>query len=248
MSGQIHALLVGIDEYQGGVPSLHGCRNDIARIAEVLERRAEAGGQQVRVTALLDGEATRDAVIETFRRTFAGALAGDTALFYYSGHGSQEEAPPEHLAFEPDGLNETLVLADSRTEAGFDLADKELAVLVADVARRDVHVLVVLDCCHSGSGVRDVTETTVRRAATSHKRRAASSYLEGAVPETAGADAAAWHLGRGRYVLLAACRSDQTAKEIQADGSARGAMSVALESALTTVTGPMTRRRHRVAP
>jgi hypothetical protein len=240
MLGQIYALLVGIDTYQGGVPSLHGCRNDITRITEVLERRVEASGQQLQVTTLLDAEATRDVVIETFRRTFADASAGDVALFYYSGHGSQEEAPPEHLAFEPDGLNETLVLADSRTETGFDLADKELAVLVAGVARRDAHVLVVLDCCHSGSGVRDATETTVRRAPTSRKRRDAASYLEGAIPETADADATRRHLGRGRYVLLAACRSDQTAKEIQADGKARGAMSLALESALTAITGPMT--------
>jgi len=240
MPGRIYALLVGIDAYQGDVRSLRGCRNDIARIAEVLERRAEASGQQLCVTTLLDAQATRDAVIETFRGTFADASEGDTALFYFSGHGSQEVAPPEHLAFEPDGLNETLVLADSRTETGFDLADKELAVLVAEVARRKVHVLVVLDCCHAGSGVRDATETTVRRASTSHKRRDAASYLEGAIPETADADAARRHLGRGRYVLLAACRSDQTAKEVQADGKARGAMSVALESALTTATGPMT--------
>ena len=240
MSGGIYALLVGIDEYQGSAPSLHGCRNDIARISEVLVRRAEASGQQLQITTLLDGEATRDAVIETFRRTFADASAGDTALFCYSGHGSQEDAPPEHLAFEPDGLNETLVLADSRTETGLDLADKELAVLVAEVARRDVHVLVVLDCCHAGSGVRDATGMTVRRAPTSRKRRDAASYLEGAIPEAAEIDGATWHLGRGRYVLLAACRSDQTAKEVQADGSARGAMSVALESALTTITGPVT--------
>src|SRR6516164_9524501 len=116
MPGGIYALLVGIDAYQGGVPSLRGCKNDIMRIAEILKRRAGASGQQLQITTLLDGEATRDAVIETFRRTFADASAGDTALFYYSGHGSQEQAPPEHLAFEPDGLNETLVLADSRTE------------------------------------------------------------------------------------------------------------------------------------
>src|SRR5262249_35356854 len=160
--------------------------------------------------------------------------AGDTALFYYSGHGSQEDAPPEHLAFEPDGLDETLVLADSRTETGLDLADKELAVLVAEVARREVHMLVVLDCCHSGSGVRDATGMMVRRAARSHKRRDATSYIAGTVPETGDAEAATRHLGRGRYVLLAACRSDQTAKEVRADEGARGAMSVALESALTT--------------
>jgi hypothetical protein len=107
------------------------------------------------VTRLVDEAATRAGVIEAFRSTFAPAAAGDTAVFYYSGHGSQEQAPPEHLPFEPDGLNETLVLVDSRAEGGLDLADKELAVLVREVSGRDVHTLVVLDCCHSGGLSRD---------------------------------------------------------------------------------------------
>src|SRR3954454_42952 len=161
-------------------------------------------GRPVRSTTLLDAEATRAGVIDSFRRVFADASPGDTALFFYSGHGSQEEAPPEHLAFEPDGLNETLVLFDSRTENGLDLADKELAVLVAEVARRDVHVAVVLDCCHAGSGVRDVPGLRVRRPPTSRRARPAGSYLPGtADPDAGGADGHL-HLGRGRYVLLGA--------------------------------------------
>ena len=77
-------------------------------------------------TVLLDEQATRDGLIRAFRATFADAGPGDTAVFYYSGHGSQQEAPPEHLVFEPDGLDETLVLHDSRADGGYDLADVEL--------------------------------------------------------------------------------------------------------------------------
>ena len=48
-------------------------------------------------------------------------------------------------------------------------------------------------------------------------------------------------LGVEGYVLLAACRSDQTAKEVRADdGLSRGALSVALEAAVTASTGQMT--------
>ena len=59
---------------------------------------------------------------------------------------------------EPTGANQTLVCADSRRAGVPDLADKELSVLLDDVAARGPHVLVVLDCCHSGGGTRDPGE------------------------------------------------------------------------------------------
>ena len=234
-------LLVGIDEYLGGVAPLRGCRNDVRRAREVLARRAEAEGMTSAFTVLLDEQATRDGLIGAFRRTFADVGPGDTAVFYYSGHGSQQEAPPEHLVFEPDGLDETLVLHDSRADGGYDLADVELGVLVREITTRGAHVFVVLDCCHSGSGLReaDGAVTGIRRAPTARGRRPVGSYLR-AVGEAPPPEPGA-RLGVEGYVLLAACRSDQTAKEVRAgDGLSRGALSVALEAAVTASTGQMT--------
>ena len=219
-------LLVGVDTYEGSVRSLHGCANDVRRARDVLARRAEAAGMACSFTMLLDEQATRDGVIRAFRATFGGAGPGDTAVFCYSGHGSQQEAPPEHLVFEPDGLDETLVLHDSRAPGGLDLADVELGALVREITARGAHVFVVLDCCHSGSGLReaDGAVTGIRRAPTARDHRPAGSYLRaagGAAPPGPGA-----RLGGEGYVLLAACRSDQTAKEIRAgDGASRGALS-----------------------
>ena len=132
-------------------------------------------------TMLLDEQATRDGLIRAFRRTFADAGPGDTAVFYYSGHGSQQEAPPEHLVFEPDGLDETLVLHDSRADGGYDLADVELGALVREITARGAHVFVVLDCCHSGSGLReaDGAVTGIRRAPTARGRRPAEQLPAG---------------------------------------------------------------------
>ena len=234
-------LLVGVDTYEGSVRSLHGCANDVRRARDVLARRAKAAGMACSFTMLLDEQATRDGVIRAFRATFGGAGPGDTAVFCYSGHGSQQEAPPEHLVFEPDGLDETLVLHDSRAPGGLDLADVELGALVREVTARGAHVFVVLDCCHSGSGLReaDGAVTGIRRAPTARGRRPAGSYLRaagGVAPPGPGA-----RLGGEGYVLLAACRSDQTAKEIRAgDGASRGALSVALEAVLTGSAAPLT--------
>jgi uncharacterized caspase-like protein len=57
----------------------------------------------------MNEEATCQAIIDGFRRHLCQAGSDDVALFYYSGHGSQEESPPEFWHLEPDRFNETLV-------------------------------------------------------------------------------------------------------------------------------------------
>ena len=109
---------------------------------------------------MANGQATRQGIIDAWRSHLGQAGPGDVALFYYSGHGSQENAPPEFWDFEPDRQNETLVCYDSRSSDGWVLADKELAQLISEVAANGPHFTVILDCCHSGSGTRDADEVT----------------------------------------------------------------------------------------
>jgi Caspase domain len=232
----VFAYLVGIDRYAGNVTSLHGCVNDIDAITEVLRSRATMTGDRLTLTTLTNENATRQAFIDGFRAHFAAAREGDIALLYCSMHGSQERAAPEFLSVEPDGFNETLVLHDSRTNGGRDLADKELSVLVGELSRRVIAVTVVLDTCHSGSGVRGLSsDLTVRAAPADLRRRGAQDYLPGAVPAPGAVSA---DLG-ARYTLLAACRSDQTAKESDVAGLQRGALSLALQQVLVSSPGPV---------
>ena len=135
----IYALLVGIDDYPRPVRKLRGCVNDIKETEAYLKARVEPGegrtlDEALKVRALANGEATRDEVIKAFREHLGQASEGDVALFCYSGHGSQELAPEQFWHIEPDHLNETLVLYDSRTANARDLADKELAKLIGEVA------------------------------------------------------------------------------------------------------------------
>jgi pimeloyl-ACP methyl ester carboxylesterase len=249
MSATVYALLVGIDAYRAPVPTLHGCKNDVRAIQAYLQERARHS-QSFQLEALLleDAQATRQALIAGFRNHLAKAGPDDVVLFYYSGHGSQEPTPPEFVTLEPDGLDETLVLFDSRDPGQFDLADKELTKLIKEVADRAGHVAVILDCCHSGSGTRALDEDGIatRRAPMDQRMRPASSFLFTA-SELAGADdqpaeralsASGWSgLAQGKHVLLAACRSSETAKETQIDGQPRGAFSAALMAALRGI-GP----------
>lgn len=275
--GRLVALLIGIDSYPDPVPSLRGCVADVTELAALLRGRVAA--EDLDLMILTDAAATRAAVIATIAEHLGRAGPEDVALLHYSGHGSQEPAPEDVWGVEPDRLNETLVLYDSRSPGSWDLADKELAALLRPIERRAGHVLVVLDCCHSGSGTRATRPYTRVRLAPPDARgtRSRDSYVTGAIPGQpsstatgstatgsratgsaipgsgvsgvgtpgAGASTPARSAGDG-HVLLAACRSSETAKETTVDGQTRGALSAVLSRVLREAEGrPTYRDLHR---
>jgi hypothetical protein len=233
MAGRLHALLVGINAYPPPVPPLSGCVNDVDRMAEFLGHRA--GDGDARIMTLKDEEATRQGVIDAFRGHLGTSGPDDVALFYFSGHGSQEPTPPELVAIEPDGLDETLVCQDSRLPGRFDLADKELGKLVSEVVARGAHVVVILDSCHSGTATRALG-ATVRRAPTDERRRPIESFIfakdDAEELRRAAGARGAWALAPARHVLLAACRAEEEAKELPLEGERRGVFSYFLLGAL----------------
>jgi hypothetical protein len=234
MAGRVHALIVGIDEYPDPRHRLNGCVNDARAVLDFLEQRVVEG--QLLPKLLLNGDATRQAVIDGFRKHLGQATAGDTAFFFYAGHGSQERAPEVFWKIEPDHLDETLVCHDSRTPGGWDLADKELAMLLRELAAKQPHTVVVLDCCHSGSGTRAAQwEEAVRRFPTDLRERPVEAFLPGVLEaaERAVAGDSGWDApSTGQHVLMAACRDDQEAKEYRAGTERRGAFSWFLLEAL----------------
>ena len=250
VTGRLVALLVGIDAYPAPLPPLEGCVNDVRAFEALLRHRVPADTLDLRV--LLDGDATRDATIAALRGHLGTAGPGDVALFHFSGHGSQGEAPPELWALEPDHRCETLVLVDSRRPGQWDLADKELAALLAEVAATGAHVVTVLDCCHSGDGTRAAHDAGRPRLAPDDDRhRPFATFLPGTDAAAAGGPVrsidARWSAGGGSQVLLAACRSSETAKEMRVLGRPRGALTFALETALLAGGHPTYRQLHRLA-
>ncbi|QSJ21084.1 caspase family protein [Nostoc sp. UHCC 0702] len=247
----IYALLVGIDEYVSPVPPLRGCVNDITAVKEYLLGRVKSDGYQLHLRTLLNQEATRQAIIDGFRQHLCQAGSEDVAFFYYSGHGSQEQAPEEFWSLEPDRLNETLVCYDSRSLGSWDLADKELAKLIAEVAKKNPHIAIIMDCCHSGSGTRGdlETETAVRKAPIDYRQRPLNSFLL-SLPEvdqllnsrSLTKNSTGWTLPTGSHILLAACRDIEEAKEYNAEGQSRGAFSYFLLDTLKKANGSLSYR------
>jgi hypothetical protein len=260
MADNVYAVLVGIDAYPPAVAPLQGCRNDAEAVEAFLRGRVPP--EALHIETLLDADATRQRIIEAFSGHLAQAGPGDVALFFFAGHGSYEVVEERFWFLEPSGTNQTLVCAD-RSAAAPDLADKELAALIDEVAADGPHVLVVLDCCHSGGGTRDVRSSDgvrVRQAPPVEEPRAMAAYLPAVrdaatrhadasvAPARSGqvdAITARWLDGGPRHVALSACESHQLSKELSLDGRPRGVFTAALLRALETL-GPASTYRQLI--
>lgn len=233
----LFALLAGVNQYQpqsaANVTNLNGCKNDILQLKSFLEDRFPADKRDL--VTLIDNDATYQNVIDHFgQKLLLRAGPSDTVLFAYAGHGSQETAAPEFLKYFPDGKDETLVLYDSRTPGGLDLADKELAILIERVAATGAHVVVVLDSCHSGSATRGADEFTLGVARQTSGRigaRPLDSYLQGEYLKRSD-----FYLPASRHISLAACDRTEKAFELT---SHRGLFSTKLLQVLEKTGGQL---------
>lgn len=209
---RVYALLVGINGYETGVDPLLGCLNDVANAEDYLNGAL----RDPAILVLRDREAQREEVIRQFRKHLAQAGKGDVAYFHYCGHGARSPAAYEFLDYDLTTKDEGLVCFDSREPGHFDLADKELARLIDELAAREAHVVVTLDCCHSGTATRsfDAASNTGARTApgATYPARPLETYLGGyyADLKRAGKPLAS---PRAKHMLLAACDRRQLAKE-----------------------------------
>ena len=208
--GKIYALLIGIDSYPEGTDSLEGCVADTANVEDYLTTHFTDPA----IIKLTDGDATYANVIAQVRKHLGQAGKDDVAYLHYSGHGARSAAAPEFAQYDLDKRDQGLVCHDSRLGDNFDLADKELALLLAELAKNEPHIAWVLDCCHSGSGTRDIdgaSRAGVRGTADGNFPRALEAYLEGQYAAMLKADNLI--IPQSRHMLLAASDRDETAKE-----------------------------------
>ncbi|MFJ5926207.1 caspase domain-containing protein [Kitasatospora sp. NPDC092948] len=222
---KVYALLVGVNEYAARYRPLEGCVNDVAAAERWLSERVPG----VELRTLLDGRATVRAVVDGVRGHLGQAGPQDTALLWFSGHGTEFAATAEQLRLEPTGRCQALVCHDGP------LLDKELRVVLDGVAAGGGHVVAVLDCCFSGGATRDA--------------RGVARYLPpdpswGApvpardVAEPVAARDVAEPVAGPEHVLLAASRLNQLAYEDWFDGRKHGVFTRALLGALGEQGGP----------
>jgi len=163
------------------------------------------------IKKLLDHDATRENVINAFyTHLIEQATENDVIYFHFSGHGSQEKAPKEFFEFDAKDKNETLVCVDSRLPGKYDLADKEVGVLLHLASKKTKNIIMVADSCHSGTINRgdEIAAFEARFETENPSGRSYETYLNGylkqnnilKVPDFEG-------------VVFAACRDEERAQE-----------------------------------
>mmetsp|Transcript_110051 Transcript_110051/g.318140 ORF Transcript_110051/g.318140 Transcript_110051/m.318140 type:complete len:316 (+) Transcript_110051:190-1137(+) len=146
-NGAKRAILIGIN-YTGQQGQLSGCHNDVENIKNYLIRK-EGFLEKDMLILMDDGrhhQPTRKNIMDALVRITQYSQAGDTVFIHYSGHGGRV---PDKDGDEDDGYDETLIPVDFKN-AG-QIVDDELFEVLVKKMPKDVHVTVLMDCCHSGT-------------------------------------------------------------------------------------------------
>lgn len=147
-----YAIVVGINDYRPGIPTLRGAVNDCALFCRWLVEPTMGGLNPANVTqfvsAAMPPEPVRnhieDLLVNFFRRSNSGAWPGGRRLYlFFAGHGLSK--PP------PNQKDCGLVMADAWPE----LLRGLLGRVAADAMRLTglfKEVMLVMDCCAEVSG------------------------------------------------------------------------------------------------
>jgi hypothetical protein len=236
MANKIYALLVGIIDYNQNVlldnnrvyfPKLNGCVNDAKKIRSFLERNYRE--DQLHIKELYNSEATKDAICEGVLQHLAQAGEGDSTLFYFSGHGTQEDADACFTTETDKKLESLVAYYDAQTVDRFLIADKELRFLINQLSKNKSNNTVIIDCCHSGDMTRNLQIVEANFLVPVVKKNT-GTYTFGQrkweqfifhnqfQPEEVKAKGVATLLPEGDHILFSASESNESAYEIGGEG------------------------------
>jgi hypothetical protein len=144
------ALLVGLNHYPDPANNLKGCINDVLQTSKMLQQ-ACAFDDVRQIRLLTDERATTRAIVQRLKWLVEGSQPGDVLVFHFSGHGSQVR--DRHGDELNDGLDEIICPYDLDWDHPF--TDDDMHEIVKNIAA-GANLTVVLDCCHSGTGLREI--------------------------------------------------------------------------------------------
>lgn len=245
-SERAHALVIGIDDYPHiDAAPLHGCRHDAELVAALLEERF--GFAPGRVRGLFDRDATRDGILEALGDLRRAVGPDDRVLVHYSGHGSR--------IVRGSVTRETLVPHDSGrgSAPNRDILDVEIRDWLLELTRVTSAVTLIFDSCHAGS----ITRRPDGERWVEADRRPAAWLGRGVLPAWRSVSGprgpSGWLPLSERYTLFAACRAEESARELQDPETGRhhGAFTFHLARVLIEESGRGATHRElfeRVAP
>ncbi|GBG64523.1 hypothetical protein CBR_g45219 [Chara braunii] len=149
VSGNKRAVIVGVS-YSGTKYMLKGCLNDAKCMKYMLTQKFGFNEQNI---VLLTEEAkdrgripTKINIMQALYWLMRGVRAGDSLVFHYSGHGSQQK---DQTGEEIDGYDETLCPLDF--EKNGMIVDDDLNSTLVRPLPPGAKLHAVIDSCHSGT-------------------------------------------------------------------------------------------------
>lgn len=248
----LFALLVGVDYYfsadgdakrsQGNrilsINNLRGCTNDVDTVRAFLSRTFPHTSPSVLTSSTTTGNGpvepedrlpTFANIKKEFDTVCSEATAGDMFLFHFSGHGAELEP----VAASPDGNRKdpSLLTADfCRGKPA--VRGWQLNAWLRRLSDLKVHVVVMLDSCHSGGAWRhdgnfrtpmgwQATPNLPADEDATLETKSSSVLRAADLPKS-------WAIDPEGFTLMAACESHERAAEASVDGRTVGAFTHAV--------------------
>lgn len=213
------ALLVGISDYDNAMEDPNKWAN-ISGANDVLLLSPLFSEQGYTVTSLVDSMATHANITKALKQLAKDSKKGDMVYIHFSMHGQ----PFEDLdGDEEDGWDEALIPVDAEMlyaegvyEGKNHLLDDELEVYFNDIRSKlgsEGQLYVILDACHSGTGVRGDDEHI--RGTREGFTRSGKDYTPDRTKENNDYFTISTAKGQSPITVLEACRSYQVNKEVR---------------------------------
>lgn len=203
------AVLVGINKYKS-ISRLRGCLNDVENIGDLLRREYKFKDEDIVI--LTEEDATKHLIESALHVLVDNAENGDFLFFHFSGHGSQvQDTSGDEIDYADELICPWDFDWDSKTYITDDVLNKIFKKLPEGALLE-----IVLDCCHSGTGVREIGSSAhiLPRAITP---RVLISKPVKRMRESVG--------GVSNYVLWAGCQDNQTSADAYIKGDFNGAFT-----------------------
>lgn len=259
------AVLVGIDYYTRE-KCLHGCVRDVQKVKEYLDAGPDPKNISI-LTATTPPDPSSGLPLEDshswptsrnltakLKRVIQSAKRGDFVYIHYSGHGSREpssvtskETSGDQSTQQPGNL--ALVLFHNNKNGQSYFYGNFLAKYLRKMVDNGLLVTVVLDCCFSGSVLRDgdVRGASIRAVEYNPDVDVASlsedeNWLQIVSRDTsypfrdASLQQDQWLVNPDGYTILSACGPHEIAQELTLrSGEQRGALSYLLMETLSAL-------------
>ncbi|KAF9068249.1 caspase domain-containing protein [Rhodocollybia butyracea] len=160
---RFHVVIVGINKYYDPqTPALQGCVNDALLFYNYAIHDLSVPADQI-MLLLSPLAPTRENILNALYDLHdnPNIKPDDSIIIFYAGHGQSYRAAgytPRNTgsieAISPVDRRTPKLNTDMTEEMIVDISDREINVILGEIAKKCPNITLILDCCHGGGGSR----------------------------------------------------------------------------------------------